>query len=131
MVKIFFAAVTTKIVATAILSLATLNVNSLRVLAQEPDLSRQNSSQAGCLSGYPNGTYQGDRSVTRNEFAAGMNACLEGIDQRLRSDREQQATREDFQILIERQRQLNEQLRELNGRVGNPSPAKSSDDSSL
>ena len=30
----------------------------------------------GCVSGYPDGTFQGDAAVTRNEFAAGLNACL-------------------------------------------------------
>lgn len=31
----------------------------------------------GCLVGYPDGTFQGQRSVTRYEFAAGLNACLD------------------------------------------------------
>lgn len=33
----------------------------------------------GCLSGFPNGTFQGDRPLTRFEFAAALNACLEAI----------------------------------------------------
>lgn len=31
----------------------------------------------GCLQGYPDGTFRGDRSLTRYEFAAGLNACLD------------------------------------------------------
>lgn len=34
----------------------------------------------GCLAGYPDGTFRGDRSLTRFEFAAGLNACLEQIN---------------------------------------------------
>jgi hypothetical protein len=29
-----------------------------------------------CLAGYPDGTFQGDRPVTRYEFAAALEACL-------------------------------------------------------
>ena len=32
-----------------------------------------------CLEGYPNRTFRGDRSLTRYEFAAGLNACLDSI----------------------------------------------------
>lgn len=31
----------------------------------------------GCIQGYPDRTFQGQRSLTRFEFAAGLNACLD------------------------------------------------------
>lgn len=31
----------------------------------------------GCIQGYPNRTFQGQRPLTRYEFAAGLNACLD------------------------------------------------------
>ncbi|MGB3636575.1 MAG: iron uptake porin, partial [Rivularia sp. (in: cyanobacteria)] len=31
----------------------------------------------GCIAGYPNGTFRGNRAMTRYEFAAGLNACLD------------------------------------------------------
>lgn len=31
----------------------------------------------GCVAGVPDGTFQGSRSLTRYEFAAGLNACLD------------------------------------------------------
>jgi hypothetical protein len=34
----------------------------------------------GCIAGYPDGTYKGQRSLTRYEFAAGLNACLQSIE---------------------------------------------------
>lgn len=37
----------------------------------------------GCLVGYSDRTYRGDRALTRYEFAAGMNACLEAFERRL------------------------------------------------
>jgi Carbohydrate-selective porin, OprB family/S-layer homology domain len=32
-----------------------------------------------CLAGYPDGTFRGNRSLTRYEFAAGLNACLDRV----------------------------------------------------
>ncbi|MCU0517869.1 MAG: iron uptake porin [Oscillatoria sp. Prado101] len=37
----------------------------------------------GCVAGYPDGTFRGNRAMTRYEFAAGLNACLERINQLL------------------------------------------------
>ena len=33
----------------------------------------------GCLEGYPDRTFRGDRALTRYEFAAGLNACLDVV----------------------------------------------------
>ncbi len=33
----------------------------------------------GCLEGYPDRTYRGNRPLTRYEFAAGLNACLDVV----------------------------------------------------
>ncbi|MGF1986711.1 MAG: iron uptake porin [Nostoc sp. ZfuVER08] len=35
----------------------------------------------GCIAGYGDNTYLGNRTITRYEFAAGLNACLEKINQ--------------------------------------------------
>jgi hypothetical protein len=35
----------------------------------------------GCVAGYPNGAFLGGRSLTRQEFAAGLNACLEKVSE--------------------------------------------------
>ena len=35
----------------------------------------------GCLEGYPDRTFRGDRAMTRYEFAAGLNACLDVVIQ--------------------------------------------------
>ncbi|MDJ0844537.1 MAG: iron uptake porin [Crocosphaera sp.] len=37
----------------------------------------------GCIVGYPDRTYRGDRALTRNEFAAGLSACMEQLERRL------------------------------------------------
>ena len=41
---------------------------------------RSLSDRYGCISGFPDGTYRGEQAVSRAEFAAGLNACLDKID---------------------------------------------------
>ena len=41
---------------------------------------RSLSERYDCISGFPDGTYRGERAVSRAEFAAGLNACLNKID---------------------------------------------------
>ncbi|MCD8487213.1 MAG: iron uptake porin [Desertifilum sp.] len=52
----------------------------------------------GCLSGYPDNTYRGNRALTRYEFAAGVNACLDRILTRI-SDSSLEVSSEDWLIL--------------------------------
>jgi hypothetical protein len=33
----------------------------------------------GCIAGYPNGTFRGNRAATRYELAAALNACLDQL----------------------------------------------------
>ena len=35
----------------------------------------------GCIAGFPNQTYRGDQALTRYEFAAGLNACLNQVNE--------------------------------------------------
>src|SRR4028118_1516373 len=38
----------------------------------------------GCIAGYRDGTFRGNRAMTRYEFAAGLNACLAQINKQIR-----------------------------------------------
>ena len=88
-------------------------------LAQVTNPSRDIKSEGRCLAGYPDGTFRGDRPVTRYEFAHSMNACLEQVNQLLQVNQENLATKADFEALILRQQELNRELRQLNQPVGN------------
>lgn len=79
--------------------------------------SNPQQPQSGCISGYPDGTFRGDRPVTRYEFAAGLNACLNNIEQQIPTNRANLATKADFEALIQRQRELNAQIKDLSSRV--------------
>ncbi len=37
----------------------------------------------GCVEGYPSGVFLGDRPMSRYEFAAGLNACLDRLTERI------------------------------------------------
>ena len=95
-------------------------------LAQTPSSPSTTNRQLSCLSGYADGTYQGDRPLTRYEFAAGLNACLNQLNQLIPSKTSNLATRADVEALILRQRELNQQLREFNNSFDNPPTQKSS-----
>ncbi|MGK7927887.1 MAG: iron uptake porin, partial [Spirulina sp.] len=57
-----------------------------------------------CLQGYPDGTYRGDRPLTRYELAAALNACLQNVERLLTQVTEQYVEEEewvDFQTLLQ------------------------------
>ncbi|MEC4985960.1 MAG: iron uptake porin [Oscillatoria sp. PMC 1068.18] len=63
------------------------NVNQLRDISPSDwayEALRNLVNNYGCLQGYPDGTYRGNRALTRYEFAAGLNACLEVLAARIR-----------------------------------------------
>ncbi|MDM9382260.1 iron uptake porin [Chlorogloeopsis sp. ULAP01] len=41
------------------------------------------ANRYGCIFGYPNGTYSGDRSVNRYQFAAALSTCLARLNQQI------------------------------------------------
>ena len=44
------------------------------------DALRNLVEKYNCIVGYPDGTFRGDRPLSRYEFAAGLNACLQRIE---------------------------------------------------
>ncbi|MEL6163204.1 MAG: iron uptake porin, partial [Cyanobacteria bacterium J06628_3] len=71
----------------------------------------------GCIAGYPNGTYRGNRAMTRYEFAAGLNACLERVNELIATATANIVTREDLVTLQRLQEEFSAELATLRGRV--------------
>jgi hypothetical protein len=64
----------------------------------------------GCIAGYPDGTFKGNRAATRYELAAALNACLDQISDRF-------ATKEDLATVKALQEEFKTELATLKGRV--------------
>ncbi|MCL2930406.1 MAG: iron uptake porin [Trichodesmium sp. MAG_R01] len=71
----------------------------------------------GCIAGYPDGTYKGNRAMTRYEFAAGLNACLERVTELIALATADLVTRDDLAVLQRLQEEFAVELAELRGRV--------------
>ena len=71
----------------------------------------------GCIAGYPDGTYRGNRALTRYEFAAGLNACLDQVTKLIGSSTANFVTREDLAVLQRLQEEFAAELASLRGRV--------------
>jgi hypothetical protein len=50
----------------------------------------------GCIEGYPNKKYLGNRPLSRYEFAAGLNACLDKISEQIAAATEPFALKQDL-----------------------------------
>ncbi len=70
----------------------------------------------GCIAGYPDGTYRGNRAMTRYEFAAGLNACLDRL-LILLNDGNEGITEADLATLRRLQDEFQDELATLRGRV--------------
>ncbi|MFM7546533.1 MAG: iron uptake porin, partial [Synechococcales cyanobacterium] len=53
----------------------------------------------GCVVGYPDRTYRGQRALSRYEFAAGLNACLDRISEHIASSTANLVTKEDLAVV--------------------------------
>ncbi len=71
----------------------------------------------GCIAGYPDGTYRGNRAMTRYEFAAGLNACLDKVTELITAGTRNLVTREDLAALQRLQEEFAAELATLRGRV--------------
>ncbi|BAY13087.1 iron uptake porin [Calothrix sp. NIES-2098] len=71
----------------------------------------------GCITGYPNGTYRGNRALTRYEFAAGLNACLNRIGELINTSTSDLVTKGDLATLQKLQQEFAAELTTLRGRV--------------
>ncbi|MEH2012148.1 iron uptake porin [Nostoc sp.] len=71
----------------------------------------------GCIAGYPNSTYRGNRAITRYEFAAGLNACLSRINELIATATSDLVTKEDLTTLQKLQEEFASELATLRGRV--------------
>ena len=66
----------------------------------------------GCIEGYPDRTYRGNRAMTRYEFAAGLNACLDVVIQLIDT-----VDQDQLDTILRLQEEFAAELATLRGRV--------------
>jgi hypothetical protein len=71
----------------------------------------------GCIAGYPDRTYRGTQATSRYEFAAGVNACLDKINEIIAAGLSDKVSQEDLATLQKLQEEFAAELATLRGRV--------------
>jgi hypothetical protein len=71
----------------------------------------------GCIAGYPDRTFRGSRATSRYEFAAGLNACLDKINELLSAGLADKVSKEDLAALQKLQEEFAAELALIRGRV--------------
>lgn len=71
----------------------------------------------GCIAGYPDRSYRGNQATSRYEFAAGVNACLDKINEIISAGLADKVSKEDLATLQKLQEEFAAELATLRGRV--------------
>ena len=71
----------------------------------------------GCIAGYPDRTFRGNQATSRYEFAAGLNACLDKINEIISAGLADKVSKEDLATLQKLQEEFAAELATLRGRV--------------
>ncbi len=95
------------------------NVNQLRDVSPTDwayEALRSLVDRYGCIAGFPNQTYRGNQPLTRYEFAAGLNSCLNQIE-RLIASSQSSVSQEDLEAINRLNQEFEAELASLGGRV--------------
>ena len=71
----------------------------------------------GCIAGYPDSTFRGKQATSRYEFAAGLNACMDKINEIISAGLSDKVSKEDLATLQKLQEEFAAELATLRGRV--------------
>ncbi|MCU0533034.1 MAG: iron uptake porin [Hydrococcus sp. Prado102] len=96
------------------------NVNELRDVAPTEwayEALRSLVERYGCIVGYSDRTYKGNRALTRWEFAAGLNACINTMERLIGEN--VAVLKEDIDTLKRLSQEFEAELATLGGRVDN------------
>jgi BMFP domain-containing protein YqiC len=71
----------------------------------------------GCIAGYPDRTFRGNRAMSRYEFAAGLNACLNQVERLIASSTADFVRKQDLEALQRLVQEFRTELTTLGARV--------------
>ena len=93
------------------------NVNQLRDVSPTDwayEALRSLVDRYGCISGFPNQTYRGSQPLSRYEFAAGLNSCLNQIERLIVSS---EVSQPDLETARRLSQEFEAELATIGGRV--------------
>jgi hypothetical protein len=96
------------------------NVNQLRDVSPTDwayEALRSLVDRYGCIAGFPDQTYRGSQPLSRYEFAAGLNSCLNQIERLIASS--ESVVREDLDTINRLSQEFEAELATLGGRIDN------------
>ena len=96
------------------------NVNQLRDVSPTDwayEALRSLVDRYGCISGFPNQTYRGSQPLSRYEFAAGLNSCLNQIERLIASSETETVSPEDLATVNRLSQEFEAELASMVGRV--------------
>ncbi|MEM8674382.1 MAG: iron uptake porin [Cyanobacteria bacterium P01_G01_bin.67] len=94
------------------------NVNQLRDVSPTDwayEALRSLVDRYGCIAGFPNQTYRGDQPLSRYEFAAGLNSCLNQIERLIAA--QESVGQEDLETVKRLSQEFEAELATVSGRV--------------
>ncbi|BAZ43431.1 putative porin major outer membrane protein [Chondrocystis sp. NIES-4102] len=94
------------------------NVNQLRDVTPSDwayEALRSLVDRYGCIVGFPNQTYRGSQALTRYEFAAGLNSCLNQIERLIASS--QSVSQEDLDKIERLTQEFEAELATIGGKI--------------
>ena len=94
------------------------NVNQLRDVSPTDwayEALRSLVDRYGCIAGFPNQTYRGSQALSRYEFAAGLNSCLNQIERLVASS--EAVVREDLDTINRLSAEFEAELATIGGRI--------------
>ena len=96
------------------------NVNQLRDVLPKDwayEALRSLVERYGCIQGYPDSSFRGNSALSRYEFAAGLNACLQQIERLIVQS--ETVLRKDIETVQRLRQEFASELAALDGRIGN------------
>jgi len=96
------------------------NVNQLRDVSPTDwayEALRSLVDRYGCISGFPNQSYRGSQPLSRYEFAAGLNSCLNQIERLIATSETETVSSEDLATVNRLSQEFEAELASVGGRV--------------
>ena len=94
------------------------NVSQMRDVAPDDwayEALRSLVDNYGCIGGFPDQTFRGNQSLSRYEFAAGLNSCLQQIERSIAE--KETVSQEDLQTIRRLSQDFATELQAIKGRV--------------